>query len=268
MELPFLIAVDVGNSRIKFGLFADPDLPCDADRKELPECRRVLSISHADEIPWAGLCEWAAAVGGSVRSAVIAGVHPGGVEKILTEWSKSGWPVPTRVHGPADLPLRIRVDAPERVGIDRLLNAVAGNVVRPDDMPLIIVSSGTATTVDYVAPDGAFEGGAILPGLELGAQALHHYTALLPLVPPGEFSGDAPGPIGKNTRDAIRSGLFWGQVGAVRELIAKFESQSSSWPTVLVTGGAGALLTPQLGPHARYEEHLPLKGLALAAATW
>lgn len=267
MDRSFLIAVDVGNSRIKFGLFPGLETQLAAG-EALPECLNASSISHGDEVPWSRLCAWGKLAGGTIESAVVAGVNPAGIERVLAGWSQSGWPAPTLVNGPEDLPLRIRVDAPEKVGIDRLLNAVAANVLRAEESPLIIVSSGTATTVDYVAPDGAFEGGAILPGFDLSAVALNRYTALLPLVPPSELLGTPPDPVGKNTRDAIRSGLFWGQVGAVRELIAKFESQSSAWPTVLVTGGAGALLAPQLGPHVRYEEHLPLKGLALAAAAW
>lgn len=265
MHRSFLIAVDVGNSRIKFGLFDDVESRRGAANGALPECLNSTAIGLDDELPCETLAAWGNSAGGVIESAVVAGVNPPGVERVLGAWPKSGWPAPAIINSPAQLPLRVRVDAPERVGIDRLLNAVAANVLRIPDVPLVVVSSGTATTVDYVAPDGAFEGGAILPGFDLCALALNRYTALLPLVPATELSGPPPAPVGKNTRDAIRSGLFWGQVGAVRELTARIEAQSSARPMVVVTGGAGSLLVPHLGPRVRYEEHLPLKGLALAA---
>jgi type III pantothenate kinase len=258
-----LIAIDVGNSRIKFGLFEMAEIRA-AQSGTLPECRRVVSFPLNEDVPSDRLTTWVAAADSTIAGAVLAGVNPGGVERVLAVWPELGWPAPATINHPGQLPLVVRVDAPERVGIDRLLNAVAANRLRDRDVPLIIVSSGTATTVDYVAADGAFEGGAILPGFDLCALALNRHTALLPLVPAAELSGPPPHAVGKNTRDAIRSGLFWGQVGAVRELIARFERLSSTQPMIVVTGGAGALLAPQLGVQVRYEEHLPLKGLAVA----
>ena len=112
-----------------------------------------------------------------------------------------------------------------------------------------------------VSADGAFEGGAILPGLALSAKALHEYTALLPLVSVMELGQATPEPLGRNTRAAIRSGLFWGQLGAVKELI---ERQIGSDADIFVTGGGGALLAEHL-PSARFEPHLPLQGLVLIA---
>ena len=76
---------------------------------------------------------------------------------------------------------------------------------------------------------------------------LHHYTALLPLIPLEELSEHVPVPIGTNTRAAMRSGLYWGQVGAVKELLAQGkQALGAEDALVLVTGGGGAMLKQEL----------------------
>jgi type III pantothenate kinase len=143
------------------------------------------------------------------------------------------------------------------------LNAVAGNVIRPPGKAMIIVDSGTATTVDVVSAQGVFEGGAILPGFQLCARALHQYTALLPHIANEELAASTPDPLGKNTRDAIRSGLFWGQLGAVRELVGHLGEPFGEAPITVVTGGAGRLLVPQLPPVVLHRPFLALQGLVI-----
>ena len=179
----------------------------------------------------------------------------------MAEWPETLGAPPRHIRNTADFPLTIEVAEPRRVGIDRLLNAVAVNQLRVAERPAVVVDSGTATTVDLVSADGAFAGGAILPGLALSAKGLHEYTALLPLVSVAELGQATPEPLGRNTRAAIRSGLFWGQLGAVKELIKR---QAGNEVDVVVTGGGGALLAAHL-PHARFEPHLSLQGLVLAA---
>jgi type III pantothenate kinase len=127
---------------------------------------------------------------------------------------------------------------------------------------MIIVDSGTATTVDVISTTGAFEGGAILPGFQLCSRALHQYTALLPRISNDEIVGEPPAALGKNTRDALRSGLFWGQLGAVRELIRHLRETLPSEATIVVTGGAGRLIAPQL-PGALHYPYLALQGLVI-----
>ena len=123
---------------------------------------------------------------------------------------------------------------------------------------MIVVDSGTATTVNFISKDGIFRGGAILPGLEMSAKALHHYTAVLPVVPVQELGGELPVAPGRNTREAIRNGLFWGQVGAIRELVVQtcrnerlpepdFSGENNVPDSVwmILTGGGGPVLSPQ-----------------------
>lgn len=252
---PFILAVDAGNSRIKFGLFRRAEGP-----RELPPSVQFTAVPVVRELPWERLRGWPQL---AEAASVVAGSNPAAMETVLREWSQLPLPPPLVIRDRTRLPLVVDVDFPEKVGIDRLLNAVAANAVRPADRPAIVVDCGTATTVDFVNADGAFAGGAILPGFELSARALNRYTALLPLLSRQDLGGE-PQPLGRSTRDAIRSGLFWGQIGAVKELVQRLTESTEREPLLLLTGGGARLLSPHL-PGSRWEAALPMQGLVLAA---
>ena len=221
-----MIAVDIGNARIKLGLFAGG---CAAG---LPEPVRTLPLlgdaPDLDQIaPWlarsAARCD-------SVREAA----RHDGMSATGTWWIASvNRPAATRLidwlsqHRPddritllaaGDLPLEVRLERPDMVGIDRLVDAVAVNRLRDAGRPAVIVDVGTAITVDLVSAEGAFLGGAILPGIQMSARALHEFTDLLPLVDVSELTAPPPA-LGTATVPAMESGLFWGTVGAIRQLI-------------------------------------------------
>jgi type III pantothenate kinase len=167
----------------------------------------------------------------------------------------------------ADFPIENRTQAPDRVGVDRLAAALAANAIRRTDTPAIVIDFGTAITVDLVASDGGFEGGAILPGVMTSAEALHAQTDALPVVRL-PLEGKSPPAVGTDTTGAIRSGLYWGAVGAVRELIARQSDRLVVPPQVLVTGSTSPDMARLLGSPdytVRYLPHLVLAGLAIAA---
>jgi type III pantothenate kinase len=243
-----LIAVDVGNNRSKWGLFVHGQL--------------VEVSSFKISVPWSGfdnqLQSWEI-LDGAVEWA-IASVNASGSNPIR-EWIASrGFVEPIIVHDPATLPLRVELQRPEAVGIDRLLDAIAANVRRPAGRAAIVVDAGSAITVDAISAQGSFLGGAIAIGVSLAGRALHEYTSLLPLV---QISS-APTPLGKSTVDALQSGLFWGSVGAVKELVARVGSAFGSDPVVFITGGDGETLAPHLGDAVQLVPHLTLHGLYLA----
>ncbi len=152
----------------------------------------------------------------------LTGSSPEGVSVIREGWPAE-WKSPTLLDDVLDFPVKIDLEKPNHAGIDRILNAVACNRIRPTGTPAVIVDTGTATTVDSISPEGAFEGGSILPGFELCARAVHQYTALLPFVTIDELSNESHEPLGTSTREALRSGLLWGQIGAIRELVRLLE---------------------------------------------
>ena len=168
------------------------------------------------------------------------------------------------------------------MGIDRLAAAVGANPLRRPETPAIVVDFGTAITVDLVTAEGEFAGGAILPGLRMQARSLHQGTASLPEITlelEGASSQDAAGPIvplgsrspaavGTSTEGAIAAGIYWGGVGAVRELIARQSDRLVRRPQVFVTGSTSPEMARLLGSPeiaVRYIPHLVLSGLALAA---
>jgi type III pantothenate kinase len=257
-DAPPLVAVDIGNSSIKLGLF---EAYCDA--AGLPEPARIARLATSawenDLVEWigmlpAGACQWR--VASVVRNAPVE----------ITALVAARRPRDTmRELKAGDLPLEVRLVAPERVGIDRLLAAVGANRAREADRAAIIVDLGSAITVDLVAVDGAFLGGAILPGVAIAARALHEQTDGLPLE--GAPSFDAPpAPLGASTRDALQSGLCWGAVGAVRELVARLSTGFDQPPEVLVTGGDAAGFAELLGGGTRCIPSLVLAGIVLAEA--
>jgi type III pantothenate kinase len=267
--LPTLIAVDIGNSRMKLGRFAISTAAGDA----LPEPIDAfdLPIAHATgEFDAGRLAEWCERHVDDAAEWRIASVHRGAAERLaaaIGDLSKKlgrNWRL--RQLSYRDLSLVTDVDMPERVGIDRLLAALAANRLRRPERAAVVVDAGTAITVDLVDENGAFCGGAILPGIAMSARALEAETDALPRVELDHLARP-PEALGKSTVPAIESGLYWGAVGAIRELIHRLAESHGSPPDVFLTGGASADVAEVLSASekwpVRHVPHLVLGGLAL-----
>jgi type III pantothenate kinase len=220
---PSLLLIDAGNTRVKYGVCAPPA----PGAAQLPVLTTAIAVPCGESVRWDKLT--GREIARERLTTAIAGSNPIEVARIVREWPDD-WPAPLVINDRRTFPLTIDVDFPDKVGIDRLLGAIAANVIRPAGLPAVIISSGTATTVDYVNADGHFCGGAILPGFDLCAKALHEYTALLPLIEMNEvmLKGFAPLELGRNTHAAITSGLYWGHVGAVKELLHRLKGVARS----------------------------------------
>jgi type III pantothenate kinase len=160
--------------------------------------------------------------------------------------------------------MAVHVDQPSQVGADRLVNAFAGS--RLYGKPVIVVDLGTATTFDVVDQHGAFVGGAIAPGIDLGAEALASRTALLPRV---DLRLPAHA-IGTNTVTAMQSGIVIGYIGLVRELVATITAELAgnrgTPPKVILTGGLSqADWADEIHADA-IDPELTVRGLALLHA--
>ncbi len=249
-----LVALDVGNARIKVGLFRST---CD---RGLPEPELSLHFSGR-EPQWQELREL-------FRDKAALSWWIGSVNRPATtqlvDWLREQRPSDRVVLLAADdLPLAVELPRTDMVGVDRLINAVAANRLRQADRPAIVVDVATAITVDLVSASGAFRGGSILPGIVMSARALHDFTDLLPLVPIEELA-TAPPALGTSTETAMRSGLFWGAVGAIRQLIRQLDPGGQG--QVFLTGGAGTSVAELLGREALCIPHLTLAGIAVTAA--
>lgn len=271
MKNRLFIAVDIGNARIKLGLFAGDSCKAATSgrvpSKGLPEPARTLpllgDVPELDQI-----APWLADEANRELAWWIASVNRPATTRLI-DWLGQHRPKDrVTLLASGDLPLEVRLERPDMVGIDRLVDAVAVNRLRQSGRPAVIVDVGTAITVDLVSADGSFLGGAILPGIQMSAQALHDYTDLLPLVDAAELALPPPA-LGMTTESAMRSGLFWGAVGAIRELTEQLWKDATSGraepPQIFLTGGAGVSVAELLGPDARYLPNLTLAGIALAA---
>lgn len=252
-----LIAVDVGNNRIKLGWFeqaGDDRLP-----KPVAELQLPGPVFQPQE-----LADWVACLGRPRTTWWIGSVNRPATAELL-QWIRFQRPEDRIVLlAASDLPLEVCVERPDMVGVDRLLNAVAANRLRSGDRPAVVVDVGSAITVDLVSAAGAFLGGAIMPGIAMSAQALHKFTDLLPLVEMRDL-GEPPSPVGRATVPAMQSGLFWGAVGGVRQLVAQMAEQIGADPEVFLTGGASPAVALLLASKARHVPHLTLAGIALTA---
>ena len=246
-----VVAVGIGNTSVKIGVTDNcsrHELPCWSQRHEFATADfglESLSDLPADR----NLCWLVASVQRTVEQQVrdwVTGSRPADEYHLLTC---------------RDLPIHIDVEEPERVGMDRLAAAVAANRLRKADQAAIVVDAGTAITVNLITADGVFRGGVILPGFKLTTKALADGTDLLPWIAT-DLTADPPPVLGKSTEAAIRSGLFWGSVGAVRELVSRMGHEIDSRIQVFVTGGDAQRLANYMAPDARFVPDLVLIGIA------
>lgn len=222
-QIPHVLACDVGNSAIHFAHVA-------GDEVTPVQLHRLTDLSTlSDEL--AGL--WQTIPEPRVISASC--VNADGLKALESAVTAMGEEL--LVIG-RDLPLPMPTDLPHpaKIGVDRLCAAVAAY----DRLgaACIVADFGTAVTIDCVNDEGVFLGGAIMPGLRMGAASLHAHTAQLPVV-------ELKNPdwvIGKDTNQAIIGGLVFGCRGAMRELIEAYATELGHWPLVIATGGDASLV--------------------------
>jgi type III pantothenate kinase len=151
----------------------------------------------------------------------------------------------------------ILYENPSEVGADRIVNAVAA--FERYKRSLIVVDFGTATTFDYVSAKGEYFGGAIAPGVGIASEALVVRTSKLPrveIVKPKRV-------IGKNTIESMQSGIFYGYVGLVDEIVRRMKKETKSNPKVLATGGLASLIADESETIDEVYEFLTLEGLKI-----
>ena len=256
-----LLAIDIGNSNVTIGLVKAGSLV--AVRRATTPAR-----ASADELELLldGLLRLDDVAFADVSAIACASVVPAlrvGVEAIAARRER-----PLVVAEAGTVPIAIRVDRPSEVGADRLVNALAAQ--RLHGTPAVVVDFGTATTFDCVAADGAYVGGAIAPGLELGLEALAARTAKLPRI---ELAVPDRA-IGRDTVAAMQSGAVYGYLGLasgllgrIRRELAESNGAEPGAVKVILTGGLSAAPWARLVDGAdAIDPELTLKGLAILHA--
>jgi type III pantothenate kinase len=247
-----LLVVDVGNTQTHFGALRG---------EELVEHWRFATVrqSTADQIGAAlrNLLELRGYGFDDVDASIISSTVP----QLEPEWTAMA----SRYLGHEMLAvgpgtktgMAIRYDNPREIGPDRLVNAVA--IRERFDGAAVCVDFGTATTFDVVSSAGEYVGGALMTGIEISLEALSERGARLPkvdLAPPKSV-------IGKNTIDAIRSGVVFGYAGAIDAILRRLYDEIGEQADVIATGGLAGLVVPYTEEIDEVDELLTLTGLRL-----
>lgn len=247
-----LLAVDIGNTNIKFGIFDGDELKrtltisCDKNKTadeyavEIYSLIRVMGI-HRTDFDGCIISSVVPVVTSRIRSAVADML---GVDSLIVgPGVKTG--------------LNIRIEDPSQLGADLVVACVAANASYP--APCIVISMGTATVMCVIDKNKAMLGGPIAPGVMVSLNALTGNAALLYSV-----SLDAPkSVIGNNTDRSIRSGLVWGTVCMIDGMIDKIEQELGDTCTVVATGGMAKTIIKHCAHEITIQDDLIMQGLKL-----
>ncbi|MEQ1921400.1 MAG: type III pantothenate kinase [Pyrinomonadaceae bacterium] len=240
-----LLAVDIGNSAIKFGVFDGKllitkfSIPTDSD---LHSAELIAKVGNS-----------------TVSKALVCSVVPR-INSQLSDAINTAFDIDVRfVTNEMDFDLDIRYEPLSAAGTDRLVNAFAA--VEKYGVPVIACSFGTATTIDVVNKDRVLLGGLIAPGMKTMAKALQLNTAQLP-----EVEIEAPdGVINQTTETSIQSGIFYSQIGLVESSIARIKKEVGDNPKVIATGGFASMIAENTDVIDVVDENLLLDGLRILA---
>lgn len=247
-----LLAVDIGNTNIIFGVF---------DGDKLKTTLRIATGIHTMPDEYAALMlnliERQGISASQITDAVLCSVVPPLVttfEDLCKRYFKIS---PLVVEAGVKTGIRICMDNPREVGADRIVNAVAAHKLYKG--PVIVIDMGTATTFDAVSKDGDYLGGAIAPGIIIATEALFTRTAALPRV-------DLTYPkkaIGTSTIAAMQSGIVFGYVGLIEGIVTRIREELGGKAKVVVTGGYSKLFAQKTSVIDVANPDLTLIGLRL-----
>ena len=194
----------------------------------------------------------------SISSCIIASVVPEVLLQIKIFNEKYLNTIPMIIGDiNVDLGININIDTPSEAGADRLVNAVAVNKFY--NKPGIVVDFGTATTFDVVSKHGHYEGGVIAPGINLSLEALYMAASRLPRI--GIDEPYYKSVIGKNTKDSMRSGIYWGYISLIEGIIKRIKKETKTNSIVIATGGLSNLFSKDCSAIQLVDEDLTIKGL-------
>ena len=248
-----LLAIDAGNTNVVFAVFDGETLVgswrCATDARRTADEYAVWLKS---------LMQWGGFDPMRIDGAILGSVVPAATWNLTRLCRAHFGCEPLVVGAPGvSLGIAVRMDRPEEVGADRLVNAVAASQIY--DGPFVVVDFGTATTFDVVDADGSYCGGVIAPGINLSMEALQRATAKLPrvdIVLPRKV-------IGTGTVSAMQSGIFWGYIGLIEGLVARIQSEFGHKMTVIGTGGLAPLFAEATPVIEHIDAELTLRGLRL-----
>jgi len=247
-----LLVFDVGNTNIVLGVFNGSELVADwriSTKQERTSDEYGIMLNELFAIDRLDM--------GAVSATVISTVVPP-LTFILERACKKYLHHTPLIIGPGiKTGLPINYENPREVGADRIVNAVAG--IESYGCPLIIIDFGTATTYCAINAKGEYLGGAIAPGIGISMEALFMRAAKLPrveLMKPASI-------IGKNTITSMQSGIFFGYIGQVDEIVKRMKDELGGKVTAIATGGLATLMSQESKEIDHVDHYLTLTGLRL-----
>jgi len=247
-----LLCVDIGNTNITMGLYHEQDLVTHwrlfTDNHKMPDEYGMLLLSLLAHHGYAP---------DDIEGISLASVVPPLTDIFREMASRYLGLKPLIVDSGVKTGVAIRYDTPREVGADRVVNAAAA--YRLYGGPACIVDFGTGTTFDALSASGEYLGGAIAPGVQVATEALFQRTAKLPRVDLRRPSKA----IGRNTMDAMRSGILFGYVGLVEGLVERFRAELGPAMHVIATGGLARLIAQETSVFEIVDPWLTLKGLRI-----
>ena len=245
-----LLCIDIGNSTTSFGVVTDGAI---SSLFKIPTQREPCAPDIAGIVK-AKLAEHSIG-GSSVKRCIISSVVPE-LDSLFRELIINTFKVPVLfVDSTIKLSIDIKVKEPANIGADRLANAIGAYSLVQEN--LIVIDIGTAATFDHITKDGIFLGGVIAPGPMTALSALYNSASKLNTV---EITPQEK-VIGDDTASAMQSGIWFGYIGLIDNIVNEMKREISEDVKVILTGGAAAIFKDRLDIIDIYDEHLIFKGL-------
>jgi len=247
-----LLAIDVGNTNIVYGLFEGERL---LHQFRVESARGRTADEYA--VTLHALLGMHGVKAQAVDAAIVACVVPSLTEPMM-QLVRRGFGREAVVVGPGiRTGMAILIENPREVGADRIADAVAGYEKARGGV--VVVDFGTSTNFDCVTPKGEYLGGVLAPGLQISADALFTRAAKLSRV---EIARP-PKVVGRSTVHAMQSGIVYGYVGLVDGLVERILAEVGFPCAVIATGGLASLIAPLSKTVGEVDEHLTLTGLRI-----
>ncbi len=243
-----LLTLDIGNTSVSVGIFEEG----------LKHHGRFETAKAQNLKEMEGLLQNALGSFGidpkTVKNIAVSNVVPS-LTQNLFEMTRNLFDQRPLWVSPETAKMPLRVETPKEVGADRLCNAVAA--WEKWHRPTIVVDFGTATTLDIITAKGEYGGGAILPGIEISAQALAKACAQLQKTEVAKPKRV----VGRNTIECIQAGLYYGTVGMIDHLVRLSMEEEKAKMKVVATGGLAGLIAKESKTIESIEPHLTLEGI-------
>lgn len=238
-----ILAVDVGNTCTDLGLFENHVLLSDqyfpSALKQIETLISLVETWHRER---------------PLDAVILASVVPALADLLVSRLDALTGRKSIHVADMKTRLLPLRVDYPETVGVDRVVNCYAAKMLY--GAPAVVVSMGTATTFEALSAEGEYLGGAIAPGVNISLEALTHRTALLPPV----VFGRPERLIAVHTIGHMQSGIYYGTLSLIEGMVRRFKAALGEEAKVIGTGGLSAAIAGE-GIFDIHDPYLTLKGL-------